>query len=560
VSKLSPDQRERAVAFVVARLSSSRLEAKHLQQIGERRLIEWIFYQLNNVQDVDQVVIATVDEPASEPLKQLAEEHGLHCFCYQGDVDHVTTRLRTAAEKYDADICLLISGDCPLIHGPAIDILLQQFRQNQDADYMVTEPNRSGEHPVSEGVGIFRRRAWQRGDDLSDRPELKEHQFPIIFQRPDLFQAATCHLGDQYCFPHHRFSVDTQADFEFMRRLHRELTEKGQPFALPDALRLLRCSPELLKINQHVHQRQLVEDVKQVLCVIDSGGPYGYGHLMRSLELADQITERLSWPVTFMTDDSHAQQILEQRGLRYHHGALGRPTTAGRAEDKLADYDICLLDLAARPLTDVWRTQLPQQARLVAIDSFAEWTSLADLVVIPGVTAAELDEYAEQRTVIKGADYIILRRAIRDALPLSEAKEIDVLCYAHQPERKQVIEALCERHGWSCRVVDGQVEEFPQLLAAARVFVSNFGYSFYEALALGASPVAWPLSEQHSADARLFYRRLQLQAAVVDNEQEFEDKLEAALSRIDTLPQLDDGTPRIVAALAKLVAESKVES
>jgi spore coat polysaccharide biosynthesis protein SpsF (cytidylyltransferase family) len=34
--------RERAVAFVVARLSSSRLPAKQLRHIGPKSIIEWI--------------------------------------------------------------------------------------------------------------------------------------------------------------------------------------------------------------------------------------------------------------------------------------------------------------------------------------------------------------------------------------------------------------------------------------------------------------------------------------------------------------------------------------
>ncbi|MBW2011267.1 MAG: hypothetical protein JRI32_06400, partial [Deltaproteobacteria bacterium] len=98
------NDRERAVAFVVVRLSSSRFPAKQLRSIGNRPLLRWVTDRLCRCKELDEIVITTVAETANEPLREFAQEEGLPCFWYEGEVDHVTTRLRQAAEAFNADI------------------------------------------------------------------------------------------------------------------------------------------------------------------------------------------------------------------------------------------------------------------------------------------------------------------------------------------------------------------------------------------------------------------------------------------------------------------------
>ncbi len=547
--ELKPESTERCVAFVVARLSSSRLEAKHFQLIGDQPLLGWTISGLKKCQEFDEIVITTVEEPENVPLRDYAEQTGVACFWYQGHVDHVTTRLRKAAEEYSADICLLISGDCPLMEPSAIDSLVRQFRQQPQTDCLQVKTGKEGLGTAQEGVGIFRLRAWQRADDLSDRPELKEHQFPLIWQNQELFPVALAELPDSLLFQQHRFSVDTQADLDFMRTLHTKLVNRGESFALPQVLSLLRKCPELLEINRHVHQRRLIEEVKKVLYVIDAGEGFGYGHLMRSLELANQLTERLSWPVTFLTDDKRAAELLTSSGIRVLHGALGREAKEHDSVLISTDFDLCLLDLAARPLSADWREQLPTEARLVAIDSLAKWSTQTDLIVVPGVTGPK---GGEQDNLRQGLERVILRRAIRQQVTMKEDKNLDLLCYAHSDKRERLIQKICLQNNWSYEIVRGQRDDFPQLLTRSRVFLGNFGYSFYEALALGCQLIAWPLTEQHARDAELFFQRLGLPSRLAGPECDLQTLLENTLSDDSPPVEIIDGTPLIINDIAEL--------
>lgn len=53
----------KVVAFVVARLSSSRFPEKHLRTIGDTRIIDWTIEGLNSSEEIDQIVITTIAEP-----------------------------------------------------------------------------------------------------------------------------------------------------------------------------------------------------------------------------------------------------------------------------------------------------------------------------------------------------------------------------------------------------------------------------------------------------------------------------------------------------------------
>lgn len=560
---------EKVVAFVVARLSSSRFPAKHLRVIGDKRIIDWTIGGLKQSRQIDQIVIATVAEPENEPLRQIALDEQVEFFWYEGEVDHVTTRLRKAAEAYDADICLLISGDCPLIHGPLIDHLVRDLKSEPDADFVQVSPDKEGNAPVTEGIGVYRKSAWQRGDDLSDRPELKEHQFPIISRSPEIFTPVHSILPPECYGVKHRLSVDTRSDLEFMNEVYRELEELSRPFALPEVIRLINNNESLRQINAHVYQRRLVERLKKALFVVDAGGPFGYGHLMRCIELGHQMVERISSPIRFMVDDPRAQEILGHHAIPALWGALGREanrapggtTTCHRVPE---DCDLLILDVSAlRAFPEGWRKSLHPDCTVIVLDNLHPWVAEADLVCIPGVTCPDRPEMLFEGGVPDiraGKEYVILRQPIRSAAAKVVSKDIDLLAYLHRGEDRSAVREFAERSKRHIHVVEGFQEDFPELLARSRCYLGNFGYGFYEALALGAYPVNWPISDEHDADALLFYRRMGLAPMRVTGADDLSAQILPLLqTRAWEGITLTDGTPAIVQAIHDVMKTREAE-
>ncbi|MEW6386292.1 MAG: NTP transferase domain-containing protein [Thermodesulfobacteriota bacterium] len=566
---------ERAVAFVVARLNSSRLPEKHLRRIGDRSLLDWVIDHLRGSRELAEIVIATVAEPCNEPLKAYAERAGLACYWYEGDPDQVTTRLRRAAEDLDAEICVLVSGDCPLISGPALDHLIRQLRREPAGDYILVPPDEEGREAVLEGLNVARRRAWQLADDLSDTPELKEHQFPVIRLHPEMFQGVAAKVPPDLYGPRHRLSVDTYADLEFMNRVYEILTAQSRPFALPEVLQLLQEEPVLSRINAHVSQRQLKEIIHPVLYVADAGPGFGYGHLIRSQELALQLVERLSWPVTFLVDDPVAARLLKDRGLPVAWGALARtarPAPAGLREKTVAElllrHDLLLLDIAPREVPAGWRQELGTAAPVIILDKSGEWAKAGNLIIFPGVTGPAREPARSGKPgspvkggtdagpeILSGLEYVILRRDIRQMIPRSRDKDLDLLVYLHRPEQWEAVRSFINQHRLQGYIIGGFEPDFPQLLARARFLLSGFGYSFYEALALGTYPVTWPYSPAHQEEARRFYARLGLPPVIIETEADLPKILPLLSGEERREISLEDGTPALVQAIFGLMEQ-----
>jgi len=568
------DEKERTVAFIVVRLSSSRFPAKQLRTIGDRSVLYWILDRLSQSREIDEIVIATVAEAANEPLREVARQRGVDCFWYQGEVDHVTTRLRRAAEHFAADICVMVSGDCPLVHAPAIDQMVVCLKNAPEADIVRVLSDVNNRPPALEGVLVARQQAWQLADDLANRPELKEHQFPVIGMQPESFPAVEVTLAENLCMPRHRLSLDTWADLEFLNRVHDTLVQQDKRFELPQVVRLLEERPELKKINSHVHQRGLVEDIKRVLFVIDAGKEYGYGHLMRSLELALQIVESLGWPVSFVIDDEKAVSLVDDHGLRTIWGAFARvesnrQNNAGnlKLEEILLDFDLLLLDIFdQRGPAPGWRSKLSPRIPTVVMENLQPWANEADLIILPNLIGnkkakagyltsrppGEPDQPQSTR-IIGGRNYLILRRDIRRA-GNGHAKDIDLLVYLHDQNVKNDIAALTGELTINTEIVNGFDPRFPDLLARSKLFLSGFGISFNEALSLKTLPICWPDSSAHRTDAERFYHELNIPSYVVSSTAELADLI-LPLLESETLCSIpvEDGTPGIVQELTRLV-------
>ena len=536
-------------------------------------MLKWVVDQLRSSKELDDIVLSTVAEPENLPLKEFAEKYGITCFWYEGEVDHVTTRLRRAAESYHADICVLVSADCPLIHAPAIDESIQSLKNNSDADTVRFLADTDGQPPALQGIVIGRIKAWQLADDLADRPELKEHQFPVIGLRPELFQPVDVMLPESLYMPHHRLSVDTLADLEFMNALYDTLDKRNLPFQLPDVVAMLTERPDLKEINAHVHQRRLVDNIKKVLFAVDAGGCYGFGHLMRSLELARQITERLGWPTHFLVDDYHANAIIEQTGCKTYWGAFGRPVNQNgnqhlsTCETIISAYDLLIFDIFdQRGPKSGWRSHISKEIHCVVIENTQPWTCEADLIVLPNVLDKHPSESSSRNhlagsdtakimgpTVVGGEPFIILRNKIRRLASHLPHKEIDVLVYLHDDEHRETLRKTLASMPLKVKVMSDFAPGFADDLARARVFISGFGVSFNEALALETLPVCWPDSDAHRDDAQRFYRHIGIEPLIVESTADIKRTLLPLLDNPIGLPAPpEDGTINIVAEIAAL--------
>ena len=302
----------KAVAFVPVRLTSSRLPEKHLKKIGDRTLLSWVIKRLKDCAELDDIVICAPDEPESQKLTEICRQEGVKLYIHPGDVNDVVGRLTTAAKLHNADICVLASGDCPLLEPSTIDKLVGYLKRHPDVDIADVAPL-NDRPPIHEGIFVARREVWELADKYSETPELREHQFPVLKVYPRKFaDFKKVLLRDKEVFYaiNHRISVDTPKDLRFMNRVYEELVAEGKTFDLKNVIELLLRKSEILKINADVKQKDIGDKTYNVLFVIGKRR-----NLLLALEIADYLTS-LGIGVSFFVLNSEDKRLCEERFFR----------------------------------------------------------------------------------------------------------------------------------------------------------------------------------------------------------------------------------------------------
>jgi spore coat polysaccharide biosynthesis protein SpsF len=74
---------------------------------------------------IDQVVVATTEDPSDEPIVELCAQQGYACF--RGSLHDVLDRFYQAARQFEANVIVRITADCPLIDPQVIDLTVRAF-------------------------------------------------------------------------------------------------------------------------------------------------------------------------------------------------------------------------------------------------------------------------------------------------------------------------------------------------------------------------------------------------------------------------------------------------
>ncbi|MBT5470351.1 MAG: NTP transferase domain-containing protein, partial [Nitrospina sp.] len=129
----------KTIAILQARMNSTRFPNKVMRTICDTPMIGLLLKRLSNAKLIDQIVLATSEDPCNDPLERYVA--GLGYPVFRGSEDDVLDRYYQAAKKFKADSVVRISGDCPLIDPTIVDEVLTKF-QNSHVDYAsnVTPP------------------------------------------------------------------------------------------------------------------------------------------------------------------------------------------------------------------------------------------------------------------------------------------------------------------------------------------------------------------------------------------------------------------------------------
>lgn len=197
----------RIVAIIQARLSSRRLPGKVLAPLAGKPLLAHLVDRMCGVRGLDGLVLATSQHSSDDPLAAWATDYRLNCW--RGPLDDVLGRVRDAAKAQGAEAIVRLCGDSPLMCHEVVEQAVALFR-DLDVDLVTNVMPRS--FPKGQSVEVVSMAALRRIDDLSTRPEQREHVTGYFYTHPHEFKIHNFSYGEPR--GDLQLSVDDSIDFE----------------------------------------------------------------------------------------------------------------------------------------------------------------------------------------------------------------------------------------------------------------------------------------------------------------------------------------------------------
>jgi spore coat polysaccharide biosynthesis protein SpsF (cytidylyltransferase family) len=245
----------RVLAFVQARMTSSRLPGKVLEPIGGRPSIVFMVERLRRSKSLDSIVVVTSDDPSDDPLVEVLAKADIPAF--RGDLQDVLARFCGALSAHPADVVVRLTGDCPLLDPAVVDAVVA-VRRDTDADYAsnVDPPT----FPDGMDVEVFTAQALVQAHAAARLPSEREHVTPWMRASSSGLRRTNLQaIADLSAL---RLTVDYPDDLELVRCLTDTLRHLGDSFDLFDILRAMQADPRLLKMNHHPRNEGLAASVK----------------------------------------------------------------------------------------------------------------------------------------------------------------------------------------------------------------------------------------------------------------------------------------------------------
>lgn len=228
-------------------MASSRLPGKVLLPVLSLPMLGRLILRLKSIEFLDQIIVATTNNLDDELIVATAAKYGADI--YRGSESDVLGRVLEAAKKYDVDLIVEITGDCPIID-PTIVVSIIQSYLDSEADYVSNSNIRS--YPDGMDVQVYRTNVLEFSSSLANLPLEREHVTLHIRQNPTLFKILDIHSPLEFFYPNLGLTLDTSEDLDFLTKIIESLEPKKFLFSLKDILDYLDKNSELLRINSHV--------------------------------------------------------------------------------------------------------------------------------------------------------------------------------------------------------------------------------------------------------------------------------------------------------------------
>ncbi len=237
-------------AIIEARMNSSRLPGKVLLEVNNQPMLYYLVKRLKSVKLIDTICLATTTDSSDDVLESFAKKNSISCF--RGSENDVMGRVLNASHKFNADLVIEITGDCPLIDPNLVSQAIEIFINN-DVNYVNNNTIRS--YPDGMDIRIFEPKTLLKSYNLTKSSLEREHVTLHIKKNPDIFSYINIIAPPNLNYPNIGLTLDEESDYILIKKIIESLSIKNILFDCETILNLINKDTHLLKINKDVKRK-----------------------------------------------------------------------------------------------------------------------------------------------------------------------------------------------------------------------------------------------------------------------------------------------------------------
>lgn len=244
---------------IQARSGSTRLPAKILLPFdGELRIIDIILHNIRQACPDKKIVLATTTGQADDCIAEIADDAGVLCF--RGSENDVLSRFVGAADKFGIDRLIRVCSDNPFLRADTFNDMFRTHDTMPGTDYLAYAfPD--GRPTIKSHLGLYAElttaEALRRAAAATKEQINIEHVTIYLYTHPETFRCRFMQLPEIVCRRTDiRLTLDTRADFDILRRLHRQYCESTDK-SVESLIALIDANPEYGRImKQNIQQNE----------------------------------------------------------------------------------------------------------------------------------------------------------------------------------------------------------------------------------------------------------------------------------------------------------------
>lgn len=229
-------------------MGSSRLPCKVILPLAGKPLLLRMYERVASSEYSGIIVVAVTENEEDNELFKICKQNNIEA--YRGSPFDLLDRHYQVAKKFNADTVIKIPSDCPLIDPKIIDKAILYYINNKEKFDFVSNLHPPS-YPDGNDVEVLSFSALEDSWINAKKDFEREHTTPYIWENPDKFRIGNIiwDTGLDYSMTH-RFTIDYNEDYEFIKKIYDELYDNNDRFGLNDILDLLEKKPEIKKLNQ----------------------------------------------------------------------------------------------------------------------------------------------------------------------------------------------------------------------------------------------------------------------------------------------------------------------